>query len=199
MSFLTDSAISFFITASALLASPGPATMALAASGAAYGFKRSLMFYSGIMVGLAISISLVASGIFLLVQKIPILATGLGLVSAAYIVLLAWSIARTPPISSTATVAVPRWNAGFIIGVTNIKAYAVFAALLGGFPLGLPQSWDLAFKIAVCLGICITFDFLWLYSGNYLRRFFIRPGWNRTLNISFAILMISSVAWSLLL
>jgi threonine/homoserine/homoserine lactone efflux protein len=97
MSFLTDSAISFFITASALLASPGPATMALAASGAAYGFKRSLMFYSGIMVGLAISISLVASGIFLLVQKIPILATGLGLVSAAYIVLLAWSIARTPP------------------------------------------------------------------------------------------------------
>ncbi|WP_347909587.1 LysE family translocator [Pseudomonas grandcourensis] len=199
MSFLTDSAVSFLITASALLASPGPATMALAASGAAYGLKRSLMFYSGIMAGLAISISLVASGIFLLIQKIPILAAGLGLISAAYIVLLAWSIARTPPITSTTTVAAPRWNAGFIIGVTNIKAYAVFAALLGGFPLGLPQSWDLAFKIAGCLGICITFDFLWLCSGNHLRRFFIRPRWNRALNISFAMLMISSVAWSLLL
>lgn len=199
MSILINSVFSFLITASALLASPGPATMALAASGAAYGLKQSLLFFSGIMAGLAISISLVASGIFLLIQKVPILATGLGLISAAYIVLLAWSIARTPPISAATTVAAPRWNAGFVIGVTNIKAYAVFAALLGGFPLGMPQSWDLVFKVACCLVICITFDFLWLCSGNHLRRFFIRPRWNRALNISFALLMISSVAWSLLL
>lgn len=199
MSILITPAVSFLITASALLASPGPATMALAASGAAYGIKRSLMFFSGIMAGLAISIGLVASGIFLLIQQISILASVLGLISAAYIVLLAWSIARTPPISSATTVAAPRWSAGFVIGITNIKAYAVFAALLGGFPLGLGQSGDWVFKIASCLGICITFDFLWLCSGNHLRRFFTRPCWNRALNISFAMLMISSVAWSLLL
>ncbi len=199
MSFITSSEFSFLITASALLASPGPATMALAASGAAYGLRRSLLFFAGIMAGLAISVSLVASGVFLVIQQVPILATGVGLVSAAYILFLAWSIARTPPISSVTTVAAPRWNAGFIIGVTNIKAYAVFAALLGGFPLGLPHPWDLVFKIAGSLGICVTFDFIWLCSGNHLRRFFIRPRWNRALNISFAMLMISSVAWSLLL
>ncbi|MGH8387575.1 MAG: LysE family translocator [Pseudomonas sp.] len=199
MSFFTTPEFSFLLTASALLASPGPATMALAASGAAYGLKRSLMFFSGIMAGLAISISLVASGIFIIIQKVPILATGLGLISAAYIVFLAWLIARTPPISSVTTVAAPRWSAGFVIGVTNIKAYAVFAALLGGFPLGLAQPWDLVFKVSSCLGICVTFDFIWLSSGNHLRRFFVRPRWNRALNISFAMLMISSVALSLLL
>lgn len=199
MSIFTTSPFTFLITASALLASPGPATMALAASGAVYGLKRSLMFFCGIMAGLAISICLVASGVFLLIQKIPILATGLGVISAAYIVVLAWSIARTAPISSATSVAAPRWNAGFVIGVTNIKAYAVFAALLGGFPLGFPQPWDLVFKLGSCLGICIMFDFLWLCSGNHLRQFFIRPRWNRILNISFAVLMISSVVWSLLL
>ncbi len=199
MSILTTASFSFLITACALLASPGPATMALAASGAAFGLKRSLKFFAGIITGLTIAIISVASGVLLLIQKIPFIATGLGLISAAYIVLLAWAIARTPPISSATTVSAPQWNAGFIIGVTNVKAYAVFAALLGGFPLDLPQPWDLLFKVGSCLGICITFDFIWLFSGNNLRRFFIRPGWNRTLNISFAVLMVSSVAWSLLL
>ena len=51
----------FTLAAIALLASPGPATLALAASGAAYGMQRSFQFFVGITLGLVIAMALVLS------------------------------------------------------------------------------------------------------------------------------------------
>lgn len=194
-----SSLLLFVLTAITLLASPGPATLALAASGAKYGLKSSLGFFAGIIGGLSIALIAVASGLFLIIQSIPIVSTGLTIVSAIYILFLAYSIAKTPPSSTRQNDSTPSPAHGLIIGVTNIKAYAVFAALFSSYPLGIESHWELLIKISICLGVSTTFDFLWLLCGNHLSRYFLHPYWGRLLNGGFAVFLVAAVAWSFFL
>ncbi|AZF23247.1 MULTISPECIES: LysE family transporter [unclassified Pseudomonas] len=88
--------LTFAIAAIALLASPGPATLALAASGAAYGMKRSIQFFVGITVGLVIAMAVVSTGLYVFVHSFPLLGVGLAGVSILYILYLAYTIAAAP-------------------------------------------------------------------------------------------------------
>ncbi|WP_353049409.1 LysE family translocator [Pseudomonas fluorescens] len=188
--------LTFAIAAIALLASPGPATLALAASGAAYGMKRSIRFFAGITVGLVIAMALVATGLYVVIHSFPLVGTVLTVVCVLYILSLAYSIATALPIKDEQAVVTPGWWAGFVLGVANIKAYAAFAALLGSFTLGITPAWEQGAKALICLWVCVVFDFLWLFAGSKLRKLFIHPTWSRILNVSFAVLMIATVAWS---
>lgn len=186
----------FTLAAIALLASPGPATLALAASGAAYGMQRSLQFFVGITLGLVIAMALVASGLYVVLHSFPGLAVALTVISIVYIFWLAYRIGTAPPIQDEQAVVTPGWGAGFVLGVANIKAYAAFAALLGSFTLGTSPAWEQGSKALICLLVCVVFDFLWLFAGSRMRKLFIHPVWSRRLNVSFAILMVATVAWS---
>ncbi|MFL1560175.1 LysE family translocator [Pseudomonas sp. O64] len=186
----------FTVAAIALLASPGPATLALAASGAAYGMKRSMRFFLGITLGLVIAMAWVATGLYVVLHSFPVLATALAVISIVYIFWLAYRIGTAPPINDEQSVITPGWGAGFVLGAANIKAYAAFAALLGSFTLGATPAWEQAVKAFICLLVCVVFDFLWLFAGSKMRRLFIHPTWSRRLNVSFAILMVATVAWS---
>lgn len=186
----------FAVAAIALLASPGPATLALAASGAAYGMKRSIRFFIGITAGLVIAMALVATGLYVVLHSFPVLAMALTVISIVYILSLAYRIGTAPPIKYEQAVVTPGWGAGFVLGAANIKAYAAFAALLGSFTLGAPPAWEQGTKALICLVVCVVFDFLWLFAGSKLRKVFIHPTWSRVLNVSFALLMIATVAWS---
>ena len=186
----------FTLAAIALLASPGPATLALAASGAAYGMQRSLQFFVGITLGLVIAMALVASGLYVVLHSFPGLAVALTVISIVYIFCLAYRIGTAPPIQDEQAVVTPGWGAGFVLGVANIKAYAAFAALLGSFTLGTSPAWEQGSKALICLLVCVVFDFLWLFAGSRMRKLFIHPVWSRRLNVSFAILMVATVAWS---
>ena len=191
--------LTFAVAAIALLASPGPATLALAASGAAYGMKRSIQFFAGITVGLIIAMALVSTGLYVFVHSFPLLGVGLAGISILYILYLAYTIAAAPPINDEQAAISPGLGAGFVLGVANIKAYAAFAALLGSFTLGVTPTWELFTKASICLLVCVVFDFFWLFAGSKLRKLFIHPTWSRILNVSFAALMVVTVAWSFML
>lgn len=188
--------LSFSLASIALLASPGPATVALAASGASFGLRRSLNFYFGIVAGLVPAIALVAGGVFVALRTVPVVSSVLFVVSVAYILYLAVKIASAPPLSDTGKVASPGFPSGFILGVTNVKAYAVFAALFGGFALGISDQWDVLIKAAICMIVIIVFDFLWLATGSNLRHFFTNPVLSRIVNVGLAALMLVMVVWS---
>lgn len=149
----------FTLAAIALLASPGPATLALAASGAAYGMQRSFEFFVGITLGLVIAMALVASGLYVVLHSFPGLAVALTVISIVYIFWLAYRIGTAPPIQDEQAVVTPGWGAGFVLGVANIKAYAAFAALLGSFTLGTSPAWEQGTKALICLLVCVVFDF----------------------------------------
>lgn len=180
----------------ALVASPGPATLALAGAGAAFGVQGARRFLFGSICGAALTISLVGSGVAGALLGYPGVAPVLIGLAAAYMVYLAYRIATAPPIGDIATNGrTPGFAAGFVLGITNPKGYAVFATLFAGFVV-LPDNiaGDALVKGIVLMILLTMIDVGWLLAGNALRPLFHDPKISRRINIAFAILLIASVA-----
>jgi threonine/homoserine/homoserine lactone efflux protein len=192
---------SFVLAGFALTGSPGPATLGLAASGAAFGVGRSLKLALGIIAGVLAVMLLTASGLAGLVLANPALGPAARILAAAYIAYLAWSIAVAPPLTDDAQGRPPpSFFAGIFLGLGNPKAYAAMAALFSGFALVAERPiFDATLKISVLLAIMAVVNLCWLMLGSVLTRCFRDPRMNRAINIGFAILLVASVAFAFLL
>lgn len=73
---------------------PGPNNLMLTASGATYGFVRSIPHMLGILIGFAILLSAVAAGLGSIFQMWPLAHTLLKVVGTIYLFYLAWKIAN---------------------------------------------------------------------------------------------------------
>ena len=192
--------LSFVLATFALLASPGPGTLALAANGAAYGFRGSIRFLIGTMIGLIIAIIVaVAVGLFAVILTIPYVRPALLSLSLAYLAWLAFSIATATPLANIGNRLPPSLAGGLTLGLTNPKAYAAFAALFAGFVIGPATALDQAIKAITCLVVMVISELFWLSAGNLLRKPFTHPQWSRLLNVGLAAAMVIAVAWSLCL
>ncbi|GAA0685039.1 LysE family translocator [Marinobacterium maritimum] len=80
-----------------MTATPGPNNMMLTASGANFGFKRTLPHIMGVMLGCVGLMTAVALGLGSLFTAWPMLQTGLKMVGSAYLLWLAWKIATAAP------------------------------------------------------------------------------------------------------
>lgn len=130
-----DGLLGFILAGLALTGSPGPATLSLAAAGAAFGARRGLGYMVGIVAGVVVVMAIVASGIAGLMLALPRAAPVMATIAAAYIVWLAWRIATAPPLGERAGARPPSILAGFFLALANPKAYAAMAALFSGFVL----------------------------------------------------------------
>ena len=126
----------FLLAAVALAGSPGPATLSLTATGAAFGARRGAAYLAGIVVGMVAVMAIVASGLVGLLLAVPgatPVVTGL---AAAYFLYLAWRIATAPPLADDDEQRrAPTFAAGLLLSLVNPKGYAAMAALFSGFVL----------------------------------------------------------------
>ena len=184
----------FILAALALCGSPGPATVSLAATGAAFGPRRSLAYTAGIDAGMVVVMSVTAAGVTGLVLAIPGATPVVAVLAALYFVHLAWRIATAPPLGDTAPGSEPSFAAGVLLSLVNPKGYAAMAALFSGFVLirGRPEL-DAALKLAVLVVIVVSVNAAWLIAGAALTRFFREPRTSRVINVAFAILLLASV------
>jgi threonine/homoserine/homoserine lactone efflux protein len=190
----------FILAALALCGSPGPATVSLAATGAAFGPRRGVAYMTGIDAGMVVVMSLTAAGVTGLVLAIPGAAPVVAVLAALYFVHLAWRIATAPPLQDTAQGSEPSFMAGVLLSLINPKGYAAMAALFSGFALirGRPEL-DAALKLGVLVVIVASVNAAWLFAGAALTRFFREPRTSRIINVTFAILLVASVAAAFLL
>jgi threonine/homoserine/homoserine lactone efflux protein len=180
----------------ALVGSPGPATLGLAAAGAAFGLNSVKPFLLGSICGAALTIALVGSGVVSVLTARPVVSPILIGLAAAYMLFLAYRIASAPPIGETATKGrAPGFGGGLLLGVTNPKGYAVFATLFSGFVV-VPGdvTADAIFKGLVLFALLTVIDVSWLIAGNALRHLFHDPQTSRRINLAFAALLLASVA-----
>jgi threonine/homoserine/homoserine lactone efflux protein len=126
----------FTLAALVLLGSPGPAIAALIAVGRKEGLAGGLRFYGGLQVGLALAAAASAAGLFSLLQSFPALTATMAIVSTLYLVYLAYKIAMSPvgnqpegKANGFASTAL----SGFVLGVTNPKAYVAFVSLMASY------------------------------------------------------------------
>jgi threonine/homoserine/homoserine lactone efflux protein len=121
-------------------ATPGPNNMMLTASGALYGFRRTLPHMLGISIGVMLLMTAVAMGMSAVFQQWPALQQGLKLVGSLYLLWLAWKIASAPPpdrVGANADGARPLtfWQAA-AFQFANPKAWVMAISGIASFTLG---------------------------------------------------------------
>lgn len=191
----------FLAAVVALVASPGPATLGVAAAGAAFGFRAARFFLAGLLCGAALTILLVGSGVVGALLAHPAVAPILAGLAALYMVYLAYRIATAPPLGEkNPNGQIPGFLPGLMLAMTNPKAYAVFAALFSGF-IVIPGdvAGDALVKGCLIMALLIMIDTSWLYVGSTLRHLFHDPKVSRRVNIAFAVLLLVSVALALVI
>lgn len=191
----------FALAAYALAGSPGPATLSLAATGAAFGARRGLGYMAGIITGMGVVMAITASGVVGLLLALPGAAPLVTVLAAGYFLYLAWRIATAPPLSEDAgDRRHPRFAAGFLLSLVNPKGYAAMAALYSGFVLVAGSvTVDAAIKWVLLLLVIVSVNLAWLFAGAALTRFFREPRANRIINVTMAAALVLSVAAALLL
>lgn len=116
---------------------PGPNNMMLLASGAQYGYRRSLPHMLGIVIGVAGLMVSTLLGIGALFSIFPVLYSVLKVLGVAYLLWLAFKIATGPvneiEIKSTKRQRPLKWWEGALFQLVNPKAWMMALASVGTF------------------------------------------------------------------
>lgn len=184
----------FVLAAIALAGSPGPATLSLAATGAAFGARRSLGYMAGIVGGMVAVIAVTASGVTAAVLAIPYATPVLVGAAGLYFAWLAWRIGTAPPLSQEGGAGRrPTVAGGLFLSMVNPKGYAAMAALFSGFVLVPGRiGADVAAKAALLMLVIAASSAGWLFLGAALTRRFRDPRASRIINVTFAVLLLAS-------
>jgi threonine/homoserine/homoserine lactone efflux protein len=194
-----DGLLGFVLTSLALAGSPGPATLSLAATAAAFGPRRGLAYMAGIVVGMVAVMALTAAGVIGALLAVPGATPFVAGSVAVYFGYLAVRIATAPPLrENDRPRRQPSFMGGLFLSLVNPKGYAAMSALLAGFALIRNRpGLDIAVKIALLTAIITAVSAAWLAAGGALTRCFRDPRTNRAINIVLAAILLASTAAAL--
>ena len=189
-----------WLAAFPLMGSPGPATMSLAGIGVAFGIRRGLSYLGGILLGTFTVLVMIATGVTGLILAEPAAVRVLTVLAAAYILYLAWKIATATVLSAAdTTAAAPAFSSGLVLAIANPKAFAAIGAVYSGNTLVEGTLLlDALAKIAALSLVIVTVNSAWLVFGSSLSSVLSNPRSGRIANLTFAGLLILSVAFALL-
>ncbi len=161
---------SFAVFAASQVGTPGPANMALLATGARFGFRTALPFVAGVALGKQFIIWPVGFGLMELADRAPWVFETLKWVSAAYIIWLAWKVANLR-LKTGGDARAPGFAAGLIVHPLNPKAWAMIVAGFTGFVApGTDPLYATATIAGVLLGCQVLLHPIWTLAGDRIAR-----------------------------
>ena len=178
------------------LFTPGPNVILLTASGARFGMARTLPHVAGVALGVGITAGLTGAGIGAVLLGRPALEWGLKLAACAWILWMAWGLARRarrPRVEGrdrpfTLIEAV-------LFQWVNPKVWAVALAAASGYAAGLPPLAEGARLGAAFAGINLGVCLFWTGAGHLLTALLSsNAAWAIFLRIMAAALALSALA-----
>jgi threonine/homoserine/homoserine lactone efflux protein len=180
-----DQVLTFGLAALILIVIPGPSVVFVIGRALAYGRGVALASVVGNSLGLLTIVVLVALGLGVVVQESIVVFNVLKIVGAAYLVYLGVEALRRrkefladDPVHGVARPAMTWRRAirrGYVVGVTNPKAYMILAAVLPQFVergAGHVQVQLLLLGL-LAFGIGMVSDSVWAIVASQLRSWFI--------------------------
>ncbi|MEL6101597.1 MAG: LysE family translocator [Pseudomonadota bacterium] len=142
---------------------PGPNNLMLMASGANFGFVRTIPHMSGVALGFVFMVVVVGLGLSQIFETYPVSHTILKVLSVAYLLFLAWKIANAAPIGGREATGSPmtflqaaafQWvnPKAWAMALTAVTVYApdnsplgmvLVAVVFGAINLPSVSSWTL--------------------------------------------------------
>ena len=161
----------FLIFAASQIGTPGPANMALMATGARYGLKAALPFVAGVAVGKQLIIWPIGFGLAGLEQTYPMAFLALKYLCAAYIIWLAWRVANMSLSAPGDAGEVPGFLAGLAVHPLNPKAWALVTAGFTSFVTPGTPALHATATIAICLfAVQVVLHPVWTFGGETIAR-----------------------------
>jgi threonine/homoserine/homoserine lactone efflux protein len=181
--------------AAAMCLTPGPNVVMVTASAANFGFRRAIPHMLGITLGFGLMVLAVGFGLAGLFRAEPRLHLLLKYAGGAYLLYLAWRIARADAASSHGSRARPinfieamlfQWinPKGWVTAIGALAAYAT----VGGDVL-----WETSVIAAVLAAACLASVVTWAAFGAVISRFLDGPYARNAFNWSMAALLVISI------
>lgn len=173
---------------------PGPNNAMLLASGVNYGFRRTVPHIAGISLGCVAMLVLVGLGLGKVFEAVPLIYGVLRYAGAAYLLWLAWSIARAGPMAGREAGGRPMtfWQAAAFQWV-NPKAWIMVVGAVTTYAPRDAFAQNVA-VLAVLLGLVnLPSICVWAGCGTALRPFLSHPGRVRVFNGAMALLLALSL------
>jgi len=187
--------LSFILAIVFLLTTPGPGVLSTAGVGAAFGYKPGLRYVFGLFIGTNLVALAVVTGLAAAILATPAIRNILLLVSALYLLYLAFRIAFA---GSTIAFIEAREKPGIVAGILlqtiNPKAYAVNTTLFTGFAFYSDSLLlETVLKFIIINAIWIPVHLLWLLAGSSIKQLNLRPNTQFAINVLMALAMLSVV------
>lgn len=178
---------------------PGPNNLMLMASGANFGFRRTIPHMLGIGLGFTFMVLLVGAGLVQLFNQYPISYTILKIASVVYLLYLAWKIAHAAPAENSAEVGTPMtFMQAAAFQWVNPKAWAMALTATTAYAPG--QTLNVILIVALVFGtVNLPSVSTWTVLGQQMARFLTNPRRLVVFNWTMAALLIASlypVLWS---
>ncbi|MEZ8105749.1 LysE family translocator [Vibrio cortegadensis] len=165
--------LSVALFALVMTGTPGPNNVMLTASGANFGYRRSIPHFIGIGFGLISLISLNGLGLGVLFQTYPAIQDALKILGSAYLLYLAWKIAFSSAMSKgegKANKPMTCWEA-ILFQYLNPKAWMMSITAVGSFAYsGEDYWWSIAAISIIFLLVQVHTSSVWVGFGAFIRR-----------------------------
>tara|TARA_Y100001936_G_scaffold76985_1_gene75476 strand:+ start:430 stop:1017 length:588 start_codon:yes stop_codon:yes gene_type:complete len=172
--------LSFIPFAFSQVATPGPANMAMMATGARFGFRAALPFVAGVILGKQLIIWPIGYGIMEVASQVPLLFEILKFLSALYIIWLAWRVANMRLSSGEPSLDAPGFWSGLLVHPLNPKAWAMILVGFTNFVESDTATFYATLYIAASLLIIqIICHPIWTLFGDRIAKFIIGKKYER--------------------
>jgi threonine/homoserine/homoserine lactone efflux protein len=172
---------------------PGPNNLMLMASGANFGFRRTLPHMLGVGIGFTLMVALVGVGLVQVFDAVPASYAVLKAVSVVYMMYLAWKIANAAPPDAGAAAGTPlTFLQAALFQWVNPKAWAM--ALTATAVYAPSRSLAAVAVVALTFGaVNLPSVGSWVALGQQLRRLLTSRARLRAFNVAMALLLVASL------
>ncbi len=191
MSYELISALALFAFVSSI--TPGPNNLMLMASGANFGFRRTIPHMLGINLGFVFMCLVVGVGLAQVFESYPVSYTILKTFSVVYLLWLAWKIAHAAPVKSQNAAGAPMTllQAAAFQWV-NPKAWAMVLTAISVYTPA--QTVQMVVLVALIFaGINLPSIGTWTVLGQQMARILTSPRRLVVFNWAMALLLVASL------
>ena len=167
---------------------PGPNNVMLTASGANYGFRRTLPHLFGVVAGLAVQLAAVCAGLGAIFQRWPGLQEILRWAGAAYLAYLGWRMLGSRTVGEREVSRPITFLEATAFQFLNPKAWVMsLTAITLFFPDGAGLLAGSAYVVGVMSAINLPCVAVWALFGSSLRSRLAQPSRRMVFNGAMAL------------
>jgi threonine/homoserine/homoserine lactone efflux protein len=173
---------------------PGPNNILLWASGAAFGFRRTLPHVAGTAIGIGAMTLAVAVGLGAVIAAFPPIAVAMKVAGSAYLLYLAWQVAGAHALERTDVARPLGLLQAAALQAINPKSWIfVLGALTTFRPASLPAMTGTILVAGTMMAVIIPTAAVWAAGGDLLGRLLAGERARRAVSLVLAGLLVVTI------